>query len=74
MNDNVYKTDFIAWFNYHYIHGVHGYFGGSCEKKKPKCFLAILPSHPHTYPMKPLFIGVSMVRVSVRDGESKCEG
>ena len=35
-------------------------------KIKRKCFFVILPSHPHTYPGKSLFIGISSVRVSVR--------
>ena len=43
-------------------------------KIKRKKFFLILPSHPHTYPGKSLFIGISSVRVSVRGGEGKCEG
>ncbi len=66
MNDNVYKTDFIAWFNYHYIHGVHGYFGGSCENKKKMffCDFTLTPSHiPREVPVYRDF-----------KCEGKCEG
>ena len=66
MNDNVYKTNFIAWFNYHYIHDVHGYFGGSCENKKKKVFFdfTLTPSHiPWEVPVYRYF-----------KCEGKCEG